>query len=59
MQFRYMVVYRDYSGHFIKKIVESYSDWFSCVIDITGSLNITVNDIVSISLDTNPPVETD
>ena len=57
MYYRYYVVYHDYSGRIIKKLVESYSDWYSCINDIISQLGCSVTNIISISVDIDPPVK--
>ena len=57
MNYYYIVVYREYSGRFIKKKVTSYSDWVNCINDITSQLGINITDLISVAVDTNPPAE--
>jgi len=51
----YIIVWKDYNG-FHKKRIQSYADWYSIVNDIINT-GIAASDIMSISLDTNPPLE--
>jgi len=51
----YIIVWKDYNG-FHKKRIQSYADWYSIVNDVINT-GIAASDIMSISLDTNPPLE--
>jgi hypothetical protein len=52
----YLVVWKDYNG-FHKKRIQSYSNWYNIVNDLATNGIGNMDEVVSISLDTNPPIE--
>ena len=57
MENKYVVLYFDTYSGFKRKVVRSYDSWNMVVNTITSRLSIAESQIISISLDTNVPIE--
>lgn len=53
----YIILYWDSCDGFKRKIVRTYNNWYQVVSDITSQLSIAESQIISITLDTNVPIE--